>query len=172
MKRRLHVRTDELHLREKTCKHAFYGRVQIRDAFLHRRHDVLIAQVGRGNNRQSRFQLGRDGLFVVTGGQADIPERNEHHPYGHHRQEKHISEQDGEGRAHGKAQQGCRADKGKPSAPAGDLEDFLHLRDFPAEKGCLFAPRGLVDLRAEIFVPPGQKPEQRVGKLKRRDSEQ
>lgn len=48
MERRLHIRADELYLREKTGKHAFHGRVQMRDAFLDRRYDVLIAQVDCG----------------------------------------------------------------------------------------------------------------------------
>lgn len=121
------------------------------------------------DDRQSRFQLGRDGLFVVTGGQADIPKRNRHHHYGHYRHEEHVSEQDNEPR-HGRAPWGRRANRGKPSAPAGDLEDFCITRDFPAEKGRLFAPRGIVDLRAEAFVLSGQKPEQPVGKPQRRDS--
>ena len=46
----IHIRVHQLDPSQKLGKHAFYRWVQILQVFLHRRLDVLIAQIGCSND--------------------------------------------------------------------------------------------------------------------------
>ncbi|BAE86351.1 hypothetical protein DSY4562 [Desulfitobacterium hafniense Y51] len=101
----LHIRINQFDLSQKTGKHIADGRVEILDAFLYCRKDILIAQIRGGDDGERRFQLGGHALLVVDRREPDRPEGQEHQAGRQHRDEKQIAQQDSQASSHGKEQQ-------------------------------------------------------------------
>ena len=123
--RRIHIRVDVLDAGEEAAEHALHGRVQIIDVLLHGGLQILTAEVGRGDDGERRFQLGGNSFPVVSGRELNVPKRQEHHAGRQHRHQQEVIHDDGDARAHGKEQQGCRAKYGKAFLLAGGLQDRL-----------------------------------------------
>ena len=151
MERRRHIGVHQPDAGHKGLKYGQNGRIQVWEIFLHRRQNVLVSEVGRGDDTERRFQLRRNVLFEVAGRELHPPERQEHTARRHDRNQKKVREHHGHGRAHGKEQQGQGTEHGKACRSAGDLEDRLHLGKLPAQIGFLFPADGFIDLIPEGF---------------------
>ena len=125
--RRIHIRVDVLDAGEEAAEHALHGRVQIIDVLLHGGLQILTAEVGRGDDRKCRFQLGGNSFPVVSGRELDVPKGQEHHAGRQHRHQQEVIHDDGNARTHGKEQQRCRAQHGKAFLLAGGLQDRLRF---------------------------------------------
>lgn len=63
MERRRHIGVDQHDAGHKTLENRQHRRIQVWNIFLHRRQDVLISEVGCGNDGKGRFQLRRNVLL-------------------------------------------------------------------------------------------------------------
>ena len=169
--RRIHIRVDVLDAGKEAAEHTLHGRVQVVDVLLHGGLQILTAEVGRGDDRERRFQLGGNSFPVVSGRELDVPKGQEHHAGRQHRHQQEVIHDDGDARTHGKEQQGCRAQHGKAILLAGGLQDRLRFRYLTAEEAGLFAMGGLVDLIPDAFGPGGQPAEHTQREVHGRDTE-
>ena len=156
---------------EEAAEHALHGWVQVVDVLLHGGLQILTAEVGRGDDRKRRFQLGGNSFPVVSGRELDVPKRQEHHAGRQHRHQQEVIHDDGDARTHSKEQQGCRAKHGKAFLLAGGLQDRLRFRYLTAEEAGLFAMGGLVDLIPDAFGPGGQPAEHAQREIHGRNAE-
>ena len=165
----VHIGVHQLDPGEKLHKHTPDGRVEIVNVFLHCRLDVLIAEISCGDDREGGFQFSGNVLFVVICGQTDKPERHEHHAHRQHRHQEEVAQRQGEGGPYQKKKQGQGAHHGKLGGPASHPQNGLCLLDFPAQKGFLFAPCTLINLRPDAFGLTGDSAEHPFSEVHRGD---
>ena len=149
MKRGVHVRVNVLDAGEKPLEHLLHRVVQVPDIFLHRLLEVFRAQIGGGDDRQRRFQLGGHILFEASGRQLDIPERHQHKADGQYGDEEGVPGKNGDAGAQGKQHQRCHAHHGEFSLPPGCGQYRLGFCDLPAKETGLFALGRLIDVRPD-----------------------
>lgn len=151
MKRGVHVRVNVLDAGEKPLEHLLHRVVQVADIFLHRLLEVFRAQIGGGDDRQRRFQLGGHILFEASGRQLDIPERHQHKADGQYGDEEGVPGKNGDAGAQGKQHQRCHAHHGEFSLPPGCGQYRLGFCDLRRKKPAFL--RLVVSLMSARMLP-------------------
>ena len=168
----IHIRVDQFDPGEKFGKGAFDRRIEVFQILLDGGLDILVTEIGCGNNGQRCLQLCGNCLFEVGRSQFNVPERNEHHAGCQNRDKKKVAQQEGSGGAHQKEQQRQGADSRKLCLPPCHTQNILGSLNLTAQDGFFLALRGLVNLVPDAPGLTGKLSEYLLGKIRGGDAKQ